>query len=202
MFLREAVAERLYKIAQSLDSGIQLLIFDGYRSSLTQKSIFNDFKQKIALQNPGLSDKELIQKTLVFASHPDYMESTPPHNTGGAIDLSLISNGKLLDMGTDFDDLTSAASTNFFEQDFNPKAGISQHRWIKIRNNRRLLLNVMSQEGFTNYAPEWWHFDLGSSFWSQKVGSDWSYESIEYPNQFRNIFIDFKLSLRYKRFST
>ena len=37
---------------------------------------------------------------------------------------------------------------------------------IVVRDNRRLLYNVMTEAGFTNLPSEWWHYDYGDKFWA------------------------------------
>ena len=37
----------------------------------------------------------------------------------------------------------------------------------EVRDNRRLLYNVMTAAGFTNLPSEWWHFDYGDGMWAQ-----------------------------------
>ena len=53
-----------------------------------------------------------------------------------------------LDMGTSFDCFDTKANT--------AASGLTDAE----RNNRALLLEVMSRHGFKNYDKEWWHFTL------------------------------------------
>ena len=79
------------------------------------------------------------------------------HNTGGAIDLTLSKNGKEINMGTNFDYFGEKAWTNYFEINENNE---------DIKNNRRILYNLMIEEGFVNLPSEWWHYDYGDKVWS------------------------------------
>ena len=92
-----------------------------------------------------------------FVSIPVFDKMRAPvHTTGGAVDLTLIdTNGKPLNMGTDFDDFSEKANTDYYERHFNQE----------ITKNRRLLYNAMINEGFTNIPSEWWHYDYGDSYW-------------------------------------
>ena len=79
-----------------------------------------------------------------------------PHSTGGSVDVTILDeSGIPLDMGTKFDDSSIASSTAYFEKVDDI-----------ITENRRLLYHVMTEQGFTNYSEEWWHFDYGNQNWA------------------------------------
>jgi D-alanyl-D-alanine dipeptidase len=64
-----------------------------------------------------------------------------------------------MDMGTAFDEYDDSTHTSFFENAAAPD-------FPDIANNRRMLYNIMTSEGFTNLPTEWWHYDYGTSFWA------------------------------------
>jgi len=72
------------------------------------------------------------------------------HNRGCAVDLTLINlaTGEDLQMPTPFDDFSKMASQNYMDLDSAKLA------------NRATLLKVMTENGFTLYEHEWWHFNL------------------------------------------
>jgi D-alanyl-D-alanine dipeptidase len=72
------------------------------------------------------------------------------HNRGCAVDLTLVdlSTGEELQMPTAFDEFSPAASHNYMELDSTKLA------------NRALLLKVMTENGFTMYEYEWWHYNI------------------------------------------
>jgi D-alanyl-D-alanine dipeptidase len=74
------------------------------------------------------------------------------HNRGGAVDITLVdSGGKELNMGTDFD---------FFGK----KAGHSYTRLSrKIKQNRKVLRQIMETNNFSALESEWWHYNLNGS---------------------------------------
>lgn len=81
-----------------------------------------------------------------FLAHP---ASGSPHSRGVAIDLSLSDkSGKLLDMGSSFDEFTN----------------LSHHGSINVsleaQRNRFFLLGVMTAAGWDFYSNEWWHYQL------------------------------------------
>lgn len=72
------------------------------------------------------------------------------HNRGCAVDLSLINlaTGEELIMPTPFDDFSPAASHSYMDLDS-----------VKLAN-RALLFNIMTENGFTFYEHEWWHYNI------------------------------------------
>ena len=183
IYIRKSVKDRLEKAISSLGSGYKFKIFDGFRTIETQKYIFKLFKDEITAQNPSLSESEIIKKTIHLVPHPDLKPKkyeVLPHNSGGAIDLSLEKDGKLLDMGTEFDEVSKYIETNYFEreadQDY-PKA-----RWKEVKKNRRLLYSIMIEQGFSNHPGEWWHYNLGNCPWSIVTEKDWIYGEVLNPD--------------------
>lgn len=79
------------------------------------------------------------------------------HSFGMALDLTLTDReGRELDMGTPFDDLTElshpALENRFLEE------GKLTHEQVA---NRHLLREAMHHAGFVGINTEWWHFDCG-----------------------------------------
>ncbi|KQV89964.1 D-alanyl-D-alanine dipeptidase [Massilia sp. Root351] len=79
------------------------------------------------------------------------------HSFGMAVDLTIVDEqGRELDMGTGFDDL-SELSHPALEQQMLAKGAIS----VEQIANRELLRGAMFQAGFVGINSEWWHFDCG-----------------------------------------
>ena len=72
------------------------------------------------------------------------------HNRGCAVDVTLIDlkTGKELKMPTEFDDFSGKASPAY------------QDLPADVIMNRKLLIVVMSEHGFTVHHSEWWHFNF------------------------------------------
>lgn len=70
------------------------------------------------------------------------------HNRGIAVDLTIVSlkDGKELDMGTGFDNFTDSAHQDYIKLSEN------------VLNNRKLLRNLMVENGFAIFPTEWWHY--------------------------------------------
>lgn len=168
-YVRKSVAEKLLKAQNDLPEGYSFLIFDAWRPICVQQRLWNFFRQDIKNKNPNLSEEELDFKTSFFVSKPSYDVWNPSlHNTGGAIDLTIIDkNGKKINMGTEFDEFGSKAWTNHYEKYENDE---------KIRDNRRLLYNVMINNGFVNLPSEWWHYEFGGKFWAYFNNTDALYK--------------------------
>lgn len=182
-FTRKAVYLQLQKIIELLTPQYGLYIFDAFRSLETQAYLFNEFLQNLRQKKPKLSEQALQTEVRNFVSHPDEPArfAVPPHNSGGAIDIALFdrSTGEVLDFGNPIDDLTEISKTDFFERDYDASYGIDEEKWMRARENRRLLFHVMIQFGFTNYHTEWWHYDLGDCMWAQIFGFDHIFDSME-----------------------
>lgn len=181
VFARAAVLHQLQKALEMIQPEYGFVIFDAYRSIETQKAMFQLFYRQIKAEHADWSEESLLEETRKFAADPYGNGRYPilPHNSGGAVDLALTQDGKRVDFGTEFDDLTAQASTNFFESEFDPSLGISPDRWQVIRKNRRILFQAMIQAGFTNFRNEWWHYDLGNCGWANKFGISWIFDSLE-----------------------
>jgi D-alanyl-D-alanine dipeptidase len=70
------------------------------------------------------------------------------HNRGLAVDLTLIDlqTRKELDMGTGFDNFTDSAHHSF--EKLKPE----------VKQNRKLLRDIMKKHGFEILDTEWWHY--------------------------------------------
>jgi D-alanyl-D-alanine dipeptidase len=108
--------------------GLTLVFWDCYRPHSVQVRMFQAVPDPAWVAQPG-----------------PYSRS---HETGRSVDVTLASDGRLLDMGTDFDDFTPSATA--FATD-----GITAAQ----QSNRARLRAGMAAGGLTVYSGEWWHFD-------------------------------------------
>ena len=97
---------------------------------------------------------DIQKKMWKIVPNPSYVADPAKgsiHNRGGAVDITLVdNNGMELDMGTPFDFFGIEASHNF--------PNLSQ----KIKENRELLKNIMTEKNFNSFDSEWWHYNLKS----------------------------------------
>ena len=170
-YLRLSVAKMLVRVAENLPDSYKIKIYDAWRPFEVQKSLFDQYLSEITLlpENAGKSQEELMALAKKYVSLPDREKRFAyVHSSGGAVDLTLTDkDGVELDMGCGFDDFTPLADTDAFENDESSP----------VRQNRRILYNAMTEAGFTNYPPEWWHYDFGDLFWAAGVG-----EAVKYPS--------------------
>lgn len=155
-FVRKSVMDKLSQAQKHLPNGIKFKILEGYRPISVQKMLFEERKERLAKKHPEWDEKHLSQETALFIAP---WNNTPPHSTGGAFDLTLITDrGEELDMGTDLDEVYA----DIFDDACFTDAEVSQ----KARENRKILMSVLLKEGFVNYPAEWWHWSYGDRYWA------------------------------------
>ena len=157
--VRSEVYERLKAASSLLPEGIGLCVWDAWRPFALQKELYEKYSalvtEEFQLQNCSKEEREAVIRK--FVSEPEKNEMVPPvHTTGGSVDVTLVDKtGKLLSMGTEFDEFSEKSDTAYFENTSEEE----------IKKNRRMLYRVMTEAGFTNLPSEWWHYDYGNRFW-------------------------------------
>ena len=152
LFTRPLVYEKLLKISELLPNDFKLKIWDAWRPFNLQVELYRGYRKGIIkdyhLENASFAEQEKV--VTKFVSYPEKNEINPPvHTTGGAVDLTIVdSNNIELDMGTKFDSFEKNAVIFYYEKCQDKDA------LLCIRNNRRLLYNLMIQNGFTNLPSE------------------------------------------------
>lgn len=159
---RKTVCEMVEQAEKLLPEGYRFVIFDAYRPAAVQQSLWDYFRAQKIKENPDATPEEIDYQTMFCVSFPSYNILLPSlHNTGGAVDLTIVGpDGKEVDMGCEFDEFTDRAWTTYYEPG---EAGDGVNE--TARANRRMLYNVMTAVGFTNFPSEWWHFDYGDEKW-------------------------------------
>lgn len=150
---RKSVVDKIRNISNKIDGKYNLMILSAYRSLERQRKNFDKKLNMIKAENPDLSDDEIFIRTRKIAASP--YTGFGGHQTGGALDVTLCdTNGKPLDMGTEYSELTAKVKTKTKD--------ITQEQ----AKNRQNLCDIMGQEGFINYPNEWWHFCYGDRMWA------------------------------------
>lgn len=128
-FLHQDAADLLARSAElAARHGLRLRIFDAFRPTEAQWRLWEHTPDPEFLADPRRGS---------------------PHSRGVAVDLTLIDKeGRALDMGTPFDDFTSASHHG--------APGLSP----EVERNRYLLLGIMTTAGWDFYRNEWWHYQL------------------------------------------
>ena len=115
------------------------LVLDALRPQRVQQQLWD------ALEGTGLQ---------MYLANP---ERGSIHSYGMALDITLLdADGRELDMGTGFDDMTNL-SHPALEEGFLQAGQLTEAQVA----NRRLLRDAMLQAGFLGINTEWWHFDCG-----------------------------------------
>ena len=148
VWLRASVIERLEAVEATLPDGYGLAVYDGWRSPLTVRALYDHYYGPGSALEPG------------FLADPDDTRVVPPHRTGGAVDLTLAWSGTPLSLGTAFDDFTPRAHLRSLEDEPGP-----------ARDLRRLLHHAMASVGFAPFAQEWWHYSWGDQAWAAATGA-------------------------------
>lgn len=167
--LRSGVVEKLRNVQKKLKTlgPYRLKIFDGFRPIQLQLNFYNQTYQKFQKENPAMSEQELQELTHKYFAFPSMDKLAPaPHNTGGAVDLTIVDEKNAeLPMGTPFDDFSNKSNTEYFA-----KEGKDEKDAQLFHANRMMLKKVMEDEGFKNYPEEWWHYNFGSQEWVENGG--------------------------------
>ena len=127
--------------------GYSLILYDAYRP---QSAV--DFFVRWSTNLNDTLFKNLyypdIKKSNLFKL--GYIAYKSGHSRGSTIDVSLvdITTNKEIDMGTIFDYFGIESHTFYDNLTENQK------------ENRLLLYEIMSNNGFQNYSKEWWHYTL------------------------------------------
>ena len=149
------------------EKGYKLRIWDAYRPFEAQAFMADKFPKHV---KNG------------YVSHPS--EGVATHVRGIAIDLTLVDkNGKELDMGTSFDDMS--------EQSHHGSSEIKEKNKI-AENNRQILAEIMGKSGFEIYENEWWHYNLKIFKFDEKgeiIGAE-SIADKKYPKISEGEFLD------------
>jgi len=108
--------------------GYSLVFWDCYRPHEVQVRMFEAVPDPAWVARPGA-----------------YARS---HESARSVDVTLAAGGRLVDMGTDFDDFSARATAYATE-------GVT----AAAQANRAVLRTAMAAGGLTVYSGEWWHFD-------------------------------------------
>ena len=131
--------ERVVAWLKARRPGCTPLVFDALRPQRVQQQLWD------ALAGTDLQ---------MYLAHP---QRGSIHSFGMALDITILDEqGRELDMGTGFDDMTEL-SHPALEARFLASGDLSAEQVA----NRQLLRDAMCQAGFVGINTEWWHFDCG-----------------------------------------
>ena len=143
---RRSVVDRLKIANDLLPPDYALHILCGYRSVKEQEQQWQSGIKKLRQKFPNLSTQELENKNRKLCADP--RNGFGPHQTGGAVDLTLFYKNIPVDMGGKY-------NSGINSKTYSHTITRQQQR------NRRILIRVMHRAGFQNYPNEWWHWSYG-----------------------------------------
>ncbi len=134
-----AALEKVVAWLKQRRPGYTALVLDALRPQRVQQQLWD------ALEGTGLQ---------MYLANP---ARGSIHSYGMALDITLLDEqGRELDMGTGFDDMTNL-SHPALEEGFLITGELTDEQVA----NRRLLREGMLEAGFFGINTEWWHFDCG-----------------------------------------
>ena len=154
LYLREAVANRLYKAAELLPNHLQLVLRAGHRPMAVQRREFQAMLDKYFQQNPEGTREESLLFARTYICDPDV--SLPAHCCGAAVDVDVfdIKENRLADFGCSVNTNSEIAALH------STKVTEKQH------DMRMILLKAMLGAGFAPDYDEWWHYNYGATGWA------------------------------------
>ncbi|MDB9493491.1 M15 family metallopeptidase [Spirulina major CS-329] len=173
-FLRSGVLEALQQAQIYLQQtalyshfGLRLQIFDAYRPVAVQQFMVNYAYQELIRArslDPGhLSPDQqaaLWEEVHQFWAAPSLDPATPPpHSTGAAVDLSLVTDRYCeISMGGKIDEISPRSHPDYY-------ATATTYQERSYHRFRTQLRDAMERAGFRQHPNEWWHFCLGDQMW-------------------------------------
>jgi D-alanyl-D-alanine dipeptidase len=170
-FIREGVAEKLYRVAESLPKEFTLLVIECFRSTESQQQewdrVFAEIKRETKLPDDEVEKRVrlLVAKPLPLANH----------HCGGAVDLTLCyADGTPVDMGTPY--ISQIKDMSLRDKIPMLSNGITD----EAQYFRNVLRKHMEAEDFVWYPGEWWHYCYGDRMWAVYSGKiECFYGSVE-----------------------
>jgi len=165
--IRKGVYDKLVEAQKLLPPGMKFCIYEAYRTIDLQEKLFDARYQEVKKMHPSWRHPEIFKETTKCFSpvtNPDGSRNIPPHATGGAIDIYLISDtGRILDMGIHPADCMQDSDGSLSETN---ALQISK----EARKNRDIMSKALIEVGFTNYPTEYWHWSYGDRYWAYHKG--------------------------------
>ena len=165
-------------LLQQHQPGWRIQICDAFRPLAVQRfMVEHTFVEQVQQRGwplAGLTPTqraEAMAAVMQFWALPsDDPATPPPHSTGAAVDITLVTaDGAAVDMGSPIDEVSPRSHPDHFASSPSPAAQA-------CHAHRTLLNQVMAAAGFRRHPQEWWHFSLGDQLWAwqrrQETGRD------------------------------
>ena len=169
VYLREGVYNKLKNVIDEVKKdGYTVKLYDAYRTLDEQIRSWNERLEQTRKEFPNYTEEQVIGATSLRVAKVEDLNNVGGHQTGGAIDITLVENGVELDMGTKY-------------EEYNKKT-ITKNKLLtkKQKSNREYLRKKLEKEGFSNFPAEWWHYSYGDRMWAAyKFKKDCIYGYVE-----------------------
>jgi D-alanyl-D-alanine dipeptidase len=169
--VRQSVARMLTAAAIALPDGLILQVVEGYRPIQVQRAMFRHALERATKDYPDWDKARLLLEAGRYSAPPEAI-TPPPHTTGGAVDVEIVTaDGELLDFSSPYEllDMRQAAAN---------ASGLTE----TAQRNRALLRSILEPTGLTSYVDEWWHWSYGDNGWALRVGAPKAiYNRIQLP---------------------
>lgn len=157
--LRETVANKLARAAESLPAGYMLAVIEGWRPPHIQRRMYAAAWARWREAHPDWSDLALRRLVNRFTAPPN-AKVPPPHSTGGALDVMLAGPD-----GVELDHMSP-----FPPRDRHGYPSDTKRLSSEARRNRDILAAALVSSGITNYPSEYWHWSYGDQGWAYRGG--------------------------------
>lgn len=161
--IRKKLYEKILQAQDLLPNKWKFCVYEGYRSIAIQERFFNYKFADLLKQNPTWQYEQLLRETIKLVSpviNKDGTFNTPPHSTGGAVDLYIVDENKqIINMGLSLTEVN---------KDVHGKLSSTESDYIsdESRKNRKIMCYALRSVGLVNYATEYWHWSYGDKFWA------------------------------------
>ncbi|MFM8543935.1 MAG: M15 family metallopeptidase [Vulcanococcus sp.] len=176
--LRQGVIDRLLTAQhwlQDLHPQWRLAVFDAWRPLevqhfMVQHAIRGECARLgVDPEQPSPQREAVVAEVGRFWAPPSADPRTPPpHSTGAAVDLTLITaNGEPLPMGSEIDAIGAVSEPDHFQRRAaDLPAGPEREQCLRWHGHREALAAAMAAAGFARHPNEWWHFSHGDQLWA------------------------------------
>jgi D-alanyl-D-alanine dipeptidase len=166
--IRLTVYNKLIEAQKLLPQGLRFCLYEGYRSLNTQKLLFATHYQQLQKLHPEWGPAICFEETTKLVSpitNKDGSANIPPHSTGGAIDIYLINDKGIVDMGICVEN---------WLMDVNGELSATNSNKIsdQAKMYRKIMHTALESVDFVNYSTEYWHWSFGDRYWAYHKKAD------------------------------
>lgn len=155
VYLRKGVYDKLKLIIEDVKKdGYQVKLYDAYRTLEDQIKSWEERLEQTRREFPEYTEEQVIGATSLRVAKVEDINNVGGHQTGGAIDITLVKDGVELDMGTKYEEYNQRTITK--------NKLISKEQ----KDNRKYLKKKLEKRGFSNFPAEWWHYSYGDRMWA------------------------------------